>query len=306
MVLTGAFWQRWRSMGLYVLTVTLICASLAQAISTGRQQRVEQAMVEAQTREVALPILMYHSILEDKSRLGRYVVSPTELESDLQYIRERGYTTVVMADLIRYVEEGVPLPEKPIMLTFDDGQYNNYLYAYPLLRRYAMKAVLSPVVKWSEEYSAMPKEQNRAAYSYLTWEQLWEMAESGVVEIQNHSYAMHDNSTGKRKGITKRAGETVESYQRVLEGDLQKAQTLLTEKGIPIPTTLTYPFGAMCPEALPIIEKLGFRATLSCESRVNRITRDEACLMDLGRYLRPSGKSSAQILEPIFALAEGM
>ena len=53
----------------------------------------------------------------------------------LKYIKENGYTTVVMADVIQYVQDGKPLPPKPVMLTFDDGNYNNYVYAYPLMQK---------------------------------------------------------------------------------------------------------------------------------------------------------------------------
>ena len=96
---------------------------------------------KAQTgKTVELPIIMYHSVL--KSRSGDYIVHPSELENDLKYIKENGYETVVMADLINFVYEGVELPEKPIMITFDDGYYNNLGYAVPLLQKYGMKAVI--------------------------------------------------------------------------------------------------------------------------------------------------------------------
>ena len=72
------------------------------------------------------------------------MLSPAQFESDLKYLKENGYHTVVVQDLIDYVEKGVPLPEKPVMLTFDDGYYNNYYYAFPLLEEYDAKIVISP------------------------------------------------------------------------------------------------------------------------------------------------------------------
>ena len=63
---------------------------------------------------------MYHSILKDPQRTGDYVISPEQLEKDLIYLQNHGYTTVLLADLIAYVHEGTPLPDKPIVLTFDD------------------------------------------------------------------------------------------------------------------------------------------------------------------------------------------
>ena len=256
------------------------------------------------TDRVVLPIIMYHGILKDAARQGQYVISPALFESDLAYIRQQGYTTVVMQELLDYVLEGKPLPEKPIMLTFDDGYYNNYAYAYPLLQQYDMRAVLSPVVAWSEFYSNDPAESDRVLYSHVTWAQLREMAESGVFEIQNHSYDMHKNAAGQRKGTLKRAEETTVQYHAALKEDLAAAQALLTEKVGVTPTTFTYPFGAMSKEAIPVLQELGFCATLTCEGRVNALTRDPACLWGLGRYLRPAGSSSAAYFDPIFQAAE--
>lgn len=258
----------------------------------------------AGAKATVLPIIMYHSILDDPARQGRYVISPTLLERDLAYIREKGYTTVVMADLLAYVREGTPLPEKPVMLTFDDGYYNNYAYAHPLLQKYGMRAVLSPVAAWSALYSAHPEDCDRPVYSHLTWEQLREMAESGTWEIQNHSYDMHKYTAGQRKGTTKRAEETAAQYRTALSEDVRTAQELLTAQVGVTPTTFTYPYGAMSREAIPVLQELGFSATLTCESRLNTLTDDPACLWGLGRYLRPAGSSSAAYFDPIFRAAE--
>ena len=80
---------------------------------------------------IEVPIIMYHSILKDSSRSNKYTVTPAVLEEDLKYIKDKGYTTVTIADLISYVYNDTPLPEKPIVLTFDDGHYNNYGYLFP-------------------------------------------------------------------------------------------------------------------------------------------------------------------------------
>ena len=69
---------------------------------------------------IKLPIIMYHSILKDTSRSGKYIVTPSTLEADLQYIANNGYTTITMTDLIAYVYENSVLPEKPIIITFYD------------------------------------------------------------------------------------------------------------------------------------------------------------------------------------------
>ena len=82
--------------------------------------------VMAEDPGVRVPVIMYHAVMDDASRLGKYVISPEELESDFKWLSENGYTAVLSEDLINYTENGAALPEKPILLTFDDGYYNNY------------------------------------------------------------------------------------------------------------------------------------------------------------------------------------
>ena len=245
---------------------------------------------------VSLPIIMYHSLLKDPARQGKYVISPDDFESDLRYLQENGYTTVVMQDVIDYVRDGKPLPEKPVVLTFDDGHYNNYSYAFPLLKAYNSRMVLSPVGAYTDQYSE-PGERN-ANYSYLVWEDLRTMQESGYVELQNHTYAMHD-AKGGRKGAARRRGESLEQYRQALTADLTRMQELTTAHTGFTPTTFTYPFGAISEESVPILKELGFAATLTCEYRINRLTHDPDCLYGLGRYLRPAGVDSAAFFSAI-------
>ena len=209
------------------------------------------------TDGVAVPVIMYHSILPDEKRQGDYVITPSQFEGDLQYLKENGYTTVVVADLIAYVREGKPLPDKPVMLTFDDGYYNNYHYAHPLLQRYGMRAVLSPIGIWSEHYSTHPSECDRDNYSHLTWEQLRQMARSGVWEIQHHSYDLHHLDSGG-KGAAKRKGESEAGYRLRLTDDLSTAQRLFTEQVGVTPTCFAYPFGAYSTASQGVLEQMGF------------------------------------------------
>ena len=244
---------------------------------------------------VAVPIIMYHSILDNPSRAGQYVITPQQFEADLQYLQENGYATVGMADLIAYVTEGIPLPAKAVVLTFDDGYYNNYRYAHPLLQQYGMRAVISPIGVWSEHYSTHPSECDHDNYSHLTWEQLREMTQSGVWEIQNHSYDLH-RLEQNQKGAAKRKGESDADYGRRLRADLAAAQAAFAAQVGVTPTTFVYPFGAISEASQGVLEEMGFAASLSCEERTAVLTRDPACLWRLGRYLRPADKDVKAIL----------
>ena len=107
------------------------------------EMRAVTAPVAKTDGSVSLPVLMYHHILESSSRLGDYVISPQQFEADLQFLSVHGYQTVTVLDILRLVQTGGPLPEKPVLITFDDGYESTYAYAFPLLKKYGMTAVVS-------------------------------------------------------------------------------------------------------------------------------------------------------------------
>lgn len=271
----------------------LLCQMLTTVLVLGglfawNVRRTEGAVSVLAQEQIDLPVLMYHSILKDEARANDYVLSPATLAGDLDYLAQHGYETVTVEQLVDYVDGQGGLPEKPILITFDDGFYNNYLYAYPILKERGMCAVISPIGEQTVIYTE--NGQENAYWSYLSMKHLIEMQESGVFEIGNHSYQMHENDT--RKGCLKKRGEDEAAYEAMLEADTHRAQTVLAEGGLTPPLCYTYPFGAYSAESEQVMKKLGFRCTLSCEERHNVITRNPDCLYLLGRYNRPSGVST--------------
>lgn len=252
-------------------------------------------IIETNQDEVGIkvPIIMYHGISKNNNLLGNYVISYDEFESDLKYLSENNYNTIVISDLINYIEKKIPLPKNPIILTFDDGYYNNYLYAKPLLEKYNFKAIISPIIYYSEFYSKNPN--NNPNYSHCTWDNLKEMMNSGTFEIQNHSYNSHKNSNN-RNGIKKNSSETLDEYREFINGDVMKAQDMIKQNLNYTPIAVTYPFGATNSDTLLIVKEMGFKCTIGCEEKINYITTDSNCLYELGRFLRKSGDSLINIL----------
>lgn len=245
---------------------------------------------------IEVPIIMYHSILKDPSRSNKYTVTPTVLEEDLKYIKDKGYTTVTITDLISYVYDNKPLPENPIVLTFDDGHYNNYGYLFPLLEKYDMKAVISIVGSYTDKFTET--DEANLNYSYLRWKDIKELMDTGRIEFQNHTYNLHSN-TGKRIGTKKMKGETDEHYKNVLEEDILKLQQEFEENTNYIPQCFTYPFGGISNASLDIIKELGFKASLSCEQGINKLTKNPNSLYLLKRYNRPSYISTYNFFQKI-------
>lgn len=244
------------------------------------------------SREKRLPVLMYHLILKNPGNSNKFIVPQSVFEEDLKYIKNHGYTTILVQDLIDYTENKKELPEKPILLTFDDGAFNNYLYAFPLAKKYEAKFIFSPIAKEAERYTKAHDEN--PTYSHANWEKISEMSKSGLVEIQNHTYNMHSNKNS-RIGCTKKRNESVEEYKQKLSEDIRKSQELISQNTGVTPTAFFYPYGAKSDCSEEILKSLGFKATFLCESKINIISRNPECLFGLKRFIRPPGVPTEKI-----------
>lgn len=262
------------------LTVAII---VPVAISTANGIR---AAVE---EYVAVDVLMYHSVLKDSRYQGKYVISPDDLESDLVYLKENGYTTIHVEDLIQYVYNGKELPQKPIILSFDDGYYNNYVYAFELMSKYDMKMSISILTKLTEEYSR--SKDMKENYSHVSWDNVNRMIESGRVEILNHSYDLHHTGSNNM-GFKKNRGENKDEYKARILSDLKKSQDVIEANTGVRPSTFTYPFGYTNDASMDIVKEAGFRAALEVENKQARITKNPDSLYQIKRFIRPGRKST--------------
>ena len=240
-----------------------------------------------------LHTIMYHGFTKNSAKQNSYMIDPSCLEDDLIYLRENGYTSVGINELAAYFDSGVSLPEKPVMLTFDDGYYSNYLYALPLLKKYGFKAVLSPIGRACEDADSEKKQDE--FYSQCTTEQLREMFSSGVFEPACHSYDLHRLKNGIQ-GVQKRQDETETEYRRRLCDDIALFRRLLKEKTGAEAICFTYPFGAKSEETEEIVREEGFRAAMDCEEKPTVLSSPEE-LYHIHRYLRPNGISAREFLE---------
>ena len=253
------------------------------------------ASTAAGAKGVTVPIIMYHSVLNNKSKTGPYTVTPETVERDFAYIKAHGYTTMLVSELADAVLSGQALPEKPIIITLDDGHLNNLTYVLPLLEKYDMKAVVSVVGSYSECYSKSP--DHNPDYAYLCWEDIDELTAAGRVEIGNHTYDMHKKDI--RKGSKKKLGESDAEYCEALMTDVGKTQSLLEEYCGIVPTTFAYPYGYISKESIPILQEMGFTAMLTCSETINVITGDPNVLQALGRFNRPYGVSTQKFMKRI-------
>lgn len=186
-----------------------------------------------------LYILMYHHFVEgDGKGLNPWTLTVDRLRTDLQWLKDNGYTTVLPSELVA----GVPLPEKAVMLTFDDGYISNYYLAYPLLQEFQSKAVISLVVEGTAQGKS----------DALTWAMCQEMIDSGLVEIGSHTYDSHKENP---RGIKRMKNETRQDYETRIFSDIQKSIDLIQENlGVDV-QFFAYPHGQTEPWATGFIQE---------------------------------------------------
>lgn len=184
--------------------------------------------------------LMYHHVAEQNpSSLDPFTVAPAMLEKHLVFLKENGYTPVSLKEL----QEGAPV-QKPVMLTFDDGYEDNYKNLFPLLKKYNVPAVIFLVA------------DKIGSPEYMTWEQVREMKNSGLVQFGSHTCSHRRLRSLPDEEI---ARELVRSKQ-ILEEQL----------GEPV-TAFCYPFGAggFDKRVRPQVFKAGYLFDFSTKKGVN-------------------------------------
>ena len=201
-----------------------------------------------------LIILMYHNIAPDGTKnLADVTVTVSKLRRDFDCLREKNYTPVLPSEILNNLNNDENPPEKPVLITFDDGYASNYELLYPILKEYHYKCVIAPIVIMPDLWSG----------TFCSWDMYREMIASGLVEVGSHSYQRHnleiDGMTytdGHPNGVQRLPGELDEDFNiRVLEDIALSHERIIQELNTD-PVFFAYPFGAVEPEAQKLIDDL--------------------------------------------------
>lgn len=128
--------------------------------------------IKLTSESIGVPVLYYHSV--NKNADNEVTITPEMLEEELNYINDRGYTTITIKELYDYLQNNQSIPEKSIVITFDDGYMNNYTEAFPILKKLNMKATIFCVGNSLD-----------GSY-YLSEDAIKEMSDYGI-DIESHT-----------------------------------------------------------------------------------------------------------------------
>lgn len=208
-----------------------------------------------------IPVLMYHSI---DSTGGIYTVTEEKFIKDMDSLLDAGYTPVFWSEVIDFVYGDGYLPEKPVVITFDDGYLNNYEVAYPIIKEKNMKMEIFTVVGFVE-YGSLS----------FSWDMAREMEKSGHVRIGAHTYNLHSYDDDGRNGVLRKDGEDYCTWEKVMRDDLYWAKTLTTDALGDGPVTFAYPFGFFSYESETLLREAGYLVTVTSEHGVAHISKGD-------------------------------
>ena len=232
-----------------------------------------------------VPILMYHHL--DPLESGAATMTVAAFEAQIASLADAGYTAVTLHDLVNFVDEGTPLPEKPIVITFDDGYMSNYEYAMPILERYGMCATVF-AIGYSFGCDTY-KDTGVPIIPHFGADEALEMVRSGVFCIQSHTFDMHASESiegdGARISVLPLEGESSADYEVALREDIRKSISLLEGACGEEVFALAYPRGYYNLTAQRIFAEEGIRITLTTDEGINTIAMgDPESLYGLKRY----------------------
>jgi peptidoglycan/xylan/chitin deacetylase (PgdA/CDA1 family) len=171
-----------------------------------------------------IPILCYHNLNPVKP--GSMNLTPQKLESQIQYLKDSGFTIVPLKDVVAYLQgKRDALPPKPAVITLDDGWQSVHTYMLPIVKKFNIPVTLFIYPQTISE-----------GKNSMTWAQLKELQETGLFDIQSHTYS-HPNFKQEKKR------RSAESYHKYVEMELTKAKKILEEKTGTTITLLAWPFG---------------------------------------------------------------
>jgi poly-beta-1,6-N-acetyl-D-glucosamine N-deacetylase len=262
-----------------ICLLLLLAAGAASAQGTGRR----------------FVSVAFHDVVDKRDELTTDAVTSDKLVRFFDWLKGTGWTVVSLDDVLAAKQGKRPLPDKAILLTFDDGYRSLYTRVFPLLKIYRYPAVAAVVGSWMDgppggtvRYGDFDVPRSK----FITWAEAREMQASGLVEFASHSYDLHWGARANPQGNAIPAGRTwrydsatarYESdaqHSGRIRADLDRSRRQIATALGRAPRALVWPFGRFSGPALEEARKAGFAFAFTLEAE----PADAAGLLALHRY----------------------
>lgn len=187
-----------------------------------------------------ITVLMYHDFIDGNS--DRPTVLPVKnFEEQMKYLHDNGYKTATMEELHQFINGEITLPKKTVVLTFDDGYLSNYIYAYPILDKYHLKATIFTV---TSTVNNLPEQYTPTKSTHLSWSEIEKSR--GIFDFQSHTHGLHQLSFEATSDLMSKHYDDVVKDLRISKDKLKA-------------DCLAYPYGYYNDETIVILKRMGFK-----------------------------------------------
>lgn len=261
-----------------------LCMCGALILSTqisAANETVERAAIEL--KENQFVTLTFHDVrddVENQTDRDMYAISTKNLAQYLAWIKKEGWKPIRLEDVWAARQKRQILPERAVLLTFDDGALSSYSKVYPLLKQYNIPAVFAIPTSWINGNTQAGYEAYGQG-NLMNWNQMREMQKSGLVEFVSHSNDLHKGIQANPQKNMEPAAivreyfpqlnryETDAEYKTRVVDDLKKSKQILDhELGIDT-KAIFWPYGAVTPEAEEFAKQAGLPMSFSLGSVVS-------------------------------------
>src|SRR5262245_28790605 len=225
--------------------------------------------------------IAFHDVVDRRDELETDAVTVAGLAQFFDWLKGTGWTAVPLADLAAANRGVRPLPDRSILIAFDDGYESLYSRVFPLVKIYRYPIVAALVGAWMEggrpDGTVLYGDRVVPRATFITWAQAREMQASGLVELASHSYNLHRGVLANPQGnaipaaIARRYDpatgqyETDAQYRERIRADLSRARSQMAANVGRAPRALVWPFGRYTGPALEIAKQVGFTFALTLE-----------------------------------------
>jgi len=251
---------------IYLLVVLVGSATMSDA----RSQPAGQRFVA----------IAFHDVVDKRDQLETDSVTSTSLAQFFDWLKGTGWTAISLDDVAAAARGVRRLPEKAILISFDDGYASLYTRVFPLLQVYRFPIVAALVGSWMEgrpDGTVVYGDRIVPRSNFISWAQAREMQASGLVEFASHSYNLHRGVLANPQGnmvpaaITWQYDPATGSYEddarfrARIRADLARARSQLAANLGHPPRALVWPFGRYSGPALEVAKQVGFTFALTLE-----------------------------------------
>lgn len=269
------------------LTLWAVMSLLAAVLSAAPVKAVPLADPPQSFR-----VLCYHDIRDNlRDSFHKWpeatALDTRDLIQHFEWLYENGYHPVSLQQIIDARAGRTPLPDKAVLLTFDDGYKSVYTKVFPLLKQFNFPAVVAIVGKWIDtpaDTQVKYGDNMMSRSDFLNWPELREMVASGLVEIASHSYDLHKGIHANPQGNSIPAAiarhyrpETVSyendaEYTGRIKADLHRSADLIERQLRIRPRAIVWPYGAYNLAGIKLAAEAGMSVTMNLEPGPNTVS----------------------------------